>query len=213
MLGAGAMQVTGGERYQVVVHVAEQSLREGDAGRSEVEEGPWLAVDTVRRLACDASIVEITEDEEGNPLDIGRKRRSIPPALRRALRSRDKGCRFPGCTHRRFVDAHHIEHWAEGGATKLDNLALLCGFHHRLVHEGGFGLSVGDKGALVFTRPDGRPIEAGSSSDGDPDAIRLANERLGLHIHARTCVPNWDGLPMDYHMAMDSLLQRDGCLH
>ena len=66
----------------------------------------------------------------------GRKTRTIPPAIRRALNSRDGGCRFPGCTHQRYVDAHHIEHWADGGETKLSNLVTLCRLHHRLVHEG-----------------------------------------------------------------------------
>jgi hypothetical protein len=78
--------------------------------------------------------------------------------MQRALRSRDDGCRFPGCTHDRFVDAHHIRHWANGGETSLDNLALLCRRHHRLVHEGGFGVERTADGALRFTRPDGLAI-------------------------------------------------------
>ena len=96
------------------------------AGRCELEQGPSLAVETVRRLACDASLLRVLENEHGEPLDVGRKTRSIPPAIRRALRSRDAGCRFPGCTHQRYVDAHHIEHWADGGETKLSNLVTLC---------------------------------------------------------------------------------------
>ena len=90
-----------------------------------------------RRLACDASLVQLLE-RDGQPLRIGRKTRTIPPALRRALNARDRGCRFPGCGSRRFLDAHHIEHWADGGATDLDNLVHLCGHHHRLLHEGGY---------------------------------------------------------------------------
>ena len=78
--------------------------------------------------------------------------------MQRALRSRGHGCRFPGCTHDRFVDAHHIRHWANGGETSLDNLTLLCRRHHRLVHEGGFGVERIAAGALRFTRPDGRVI-------------------------------------------------------
>ena len=146
------------ERYQVVVHVTAETLAEGESGRSELECGQRLAPDTARRIACDGSLLRITDDAAGNPLDIGRKTRAVPPAMQRALRSRDGGCRFPGCTHDRFVDAHHIRHWANGGETSLDNLALLCRRHHRLVHEGGFGVEPIANGALRFTRPDGRVI-------------------------------------------------------
>ena len=146
------------ERYQVVVHVTAETLVSGDDGRCELEHGPRLAPDTARRIACDSSLLKITEDSAGNPLDIGRKSRAIPPAMQRALRSRDQGCRFPGCTQHRFVDAHHIRHWANGGETSLDNLVLLCRLHHRLVHEGGFGVERIDDGAIRFTQPGGQVI-------------------------------------------------------
>jgi hypothetical protein len=154
----GPAALSSAERYQVVVHVTAETLAEGEAGRSELECGQRLAPDTARRIACDSSLLRITDDAVGNPLDIGRKTRAVPPAMQRALRSRDGGCRFPGCTHGRFVDAHHIRHWANGGETSLDNLALLCRRHHRLVHEGGFGVERTADGALKFTRPDGRVI-------------------------------------------------------
>ncbi|RLA09120.1 MAG: hypothetical protein DRQ59_13545, partial [Gammaproteobacteria bacterium] len=146
------------ERYQVIVHVTAETLAADDDGRCELDNGPRLAPDTARRIACDGSLLRITEDAAGHPLDIGRKTRAVPPAMQRALRSRDGGCRFPGCTHSRFVDAHHIRHWANGGETSLDNLALLCRRHHRLVHEGGFGVERIADGTLCFTRPDGRVI-------------------------------------------------------
>jgi hypothetical protein len=117
-----------------------------------------LAVETVRRLACDGSLITIVEDEEGTPLDLGRKTRTITTALRRALWARDRHCRFPGCHNRCYVDAHHIEHWADGGETKPDNLLLLCAHHHTLVHEGGFSVRRGGTGELYFARPDGRVI-------------------------------------------------------
>jgi hypothetical protein len=91
-------------------------------------------------------------------LRLGRKTRSVPPALRRALNARDGGCTFPGCTARRFVDAHHVEHWADGGPTDLDNLLLLCRHHHRLVHEGGYTVTITGR-SVAFHRPDGRRIE------------------------------------------------------
>jgi hypothetical protein len=87
------------------------------------------------RLTCDASTVTYLHGPEGEPLPVGRKTRTIPTALRRALQRRDKGCRYPGCTHTRFVDAHHVHHWAHGGATRLDNLVLLCRRHHRAIHD------------------------------------------------------------------------------
>jgi uncharacterized protein DUF222/HNH endonuclease len=116
-----------GERYQVVVHVDESALSHEGAGGCELEDGSALSSETARRIACDASVVRN-----------GRKTRAIPPAMRRGLRARDRGCRFPGCENRRFLDAHHVHHWARGGPTRMDNLLLLCRRHHRLVHEGGY---------------------------------------------------------------------------
>ena len=153
---------TGGDRVQLVVRVDADALSESQtddrhtAGCCEVDSGPPLARTTARRLACDASVVRMVE-RDGEPLSVGRKTRSIPPALRRALRARDGGCRFPGCTHDRFVDAHHIEHWADGGATELKNLVHLCTHHHRLLHEGGFTVRpTADGRAFAFRTPDGR---------------------------------------------------------
>jgi hypothetical protein len=136
---------------QVVVHVDESALH-GGAGRAD------LPIETVKRLACDGSLVTIVEDENGNPLDVGRKRRTVTVALRRALWSRDRGCTFPGCRNKRYVEAHHIRHWASGGATKVENLTLLCSHHHTLLHEGGFSVRREDDGAIRFARGDGRLI-------------------------------------------------------
>jgi hypothetical protein len=115
-------------------------------------------VDTLKRLSCDGSVVTVTEAEDGTPLDVGRKQRTVPALLRRALWARDRGCSFPGCDHKHYVDAHHIEHWADGGATTLDNLTLLCSHHHRLLHEGGFRIRRDAEGRPYFQRPDGRVI-------------------------------------------------------
>jgi hypothetical protein len=139
------------DNYQVVVHVDGSALRGGN-GRSD------LPIETVRRLACDCSTVTVTEDERGTPLDIGRKQRSVSTPLKRALLARDRGCRFPGCGRARFVDAHHIRHWADGGDTALANLVLLCTHHHRLLHEGGFAIRRDSDGEIYFRRPDGRVI-------------------------------------------------------
>ena len=99
------------DRYQVVVHVDAATLKNREDGRCEIEHGPSITVDTARQITCDSSLVRLVENDDGEPLDVGRKTRSIPPALRRALSARDTGCRFPGCTFHRYVDAHHIEHW------------------------------------------------------------------------------------------------------
>ncbi len=110
-LAHGAEALASGERHHVVVHVDAQTLREACDGRCEHEHGPSLARETARRLGCDASVVAVLEDENGEPLNVGRKTRTIPPSIRRALFSRDKdGCRFPGCTNRHYVDGHHIKH-------------------------------------------------------------------------------------------------------
>jgi len=160
-LEAGAESTTA-DRYQVVVHVEAEALAAADtesesddagARRCELDDGIPLPREAVRRLGCDGSIVRILE-RDGRPLSIGRKTHTIPPALRRALRSRDGGCAFPGCTQVHHVDAHHIEHWADGGKTNISNLVQLCRHHHRLLHEGGFSVRRAGHG-LVFIKPDG----------------------------------------------------------
>jgi hypothetical protein len=211
-LAHGAASMKGGDRHQIVVHVDASTLREGDAGRCELEDGPALPVQTARRLACDASVVTITEDERGDPLDVGRKTRSIPPALRRALASRDKGCVFPGCTHTRFVDGHHIRHWAEGGETRLSNLVSLCRFHHRAVHEGGVRIERCDDGAWRFVNARGEALFGCAPGHTPPLAhwtqLAAAHAERGIEIDARTAATGWRGERMDYAIAVDALLYR-----
>jgi hypothetical protein len=156
----GSEALNSGDRQQIVIHVEAETLRNDTAGRCELEDGPSLPAETERRLACDASIVSVVENEQGEPLNVGRKTRSVPPALRRALKARDRGCRFPGCPSARYVDAHHIHHWAQGGETKLSNLVQLCRFHHRQVHEGRVVIQALDDGALRFLRPDGQSFDS-----------------------------------------------------
>ncbi|MBP9088057.1 MAG: DUF222 domain-containing protein, partial [Kofleriaceae bacterium] len=98
--------------------------------------GEIIAASTARRFCCDAGVVVAHVDAQGAPLSVGRKTRTIPAAIKRALLLRDRTCRFPGCMHSRYVDGHHIEHWANGGATALANLMLLGSAHHTLLHEG-----------------------------------------------------------------------------
>jgi hypothetical protein len=196
----------GGDRYQVVVHVDAATLSAAeDDGRSELSEGAPIAAETVRRLACDAAIVPLVE-RAGRPLSVGRKTRSVPPALRRALASRDRGCRFPGCTNHRTVDAHHIEHWANGGSTSLDNLVQLCRHHHRLLHEGGYTVQRSGS-AFVFRRPDGRPIRAVPRRPrGCAATLQEYNRRSGREIDPEACVGYWAGERLDLALNVDALL-------
>jgi hypothetical protein len=216
LLANGAASRPAGERHHIVVHVDAEVLADPDAaGRSELENGPQLAGESSRRLACDASIVRLVEDADGMPLNVGRKTRSIPPAIHRALRARDRGCRFPGCTARHFVEGHHVEHWARGGGTSLQNLIQLCHFHHRLVHEGGYGVHVSGNQQFAFTRPDGRLIEALPKNSAElfrDSTIETLNREQGLDIDAGTCVFPGNGAPMDHAMAVEGLLQCDSAL-
>jgi hypothetical protein len=151
LAGNGEASACISENYQVTVHVDRPALTNSD-GRSS------LPIESVKRLCCDGDAVVIVENEEGEPLSVGRKTRTVPTAIKRALQARDKGCVFPGCHHRRFVDAHHIRHWSAGGETSLDNLMLLCSRHHRLVHEGGFRIERDYQNRWFFKRPDGRAV-------------------------------------------------------
>jgi hypothetical protein len=205
-LAHGAEAMSGGERHQVVVHVSAETLQAGGGHHCEIEDGPAVAAETARRLACDASLVAIVEAEKGEPLNVGRKTRSIPPALQRALNARDKGCRFPGCTHKKYTDAHHIQHWAHGGETKMSNLVTLCRFHHRKVHEGQVVVQVLDDGAIRFVQPNGECFESVSRTVGDWRQLLEVHERAGIHIDKGTAATKWDGGPMDYGIAMDALM-------
>lgn len=221
----------GGDRYQVVVHVNEDELRSSEPARVSAEtckgcastetppadprpHGAWLgdshirvSAETARRLACEAATVRMVR-RNGEILSVGRKTRTIPPPIRRALEFRDQGCRFPGCTlkHR---DAHHIEHWADGGETKLSNLVLLCRRHHRLLHEGGCGVRMDAQGEAQFLDRAGRPLER--SPAPPPIGLRAARdlvrhlEDAGILITGKESMPAWDGEPMDLRYVMDCL--------
>mgnify|MGYP002084520293 CR=1 FL=1 len=185
------------ERYQVVLHVEPESLRrDGEPGMSELADGARYTAENSRRLACDASVVEVVKGPDGSVLDVGRRTRTVPPALRRALDARDRGCRFPGCGLR-FTDAHHIEHWADGGATSLRNLVQLCRRHHRLVHEDGHRVFSDADGQVVFFSPTGQAIAA------SPAPPPLADEAVGDMVRRnreRGVAPDWrSGLPRWKH--------------
>jgi predicted enzyme related to lactoylglutathione lyase len=200
------------DRYQVVLHVDAESLYEKEPGRCQIEHGPTIPMETLRRVACESDVVKMLENERGEALDVGRKTRAIAPALRRALTSRDQGCcRFPGCTYRRRLDAHHVEHWADGGKTNLGNLLTLCRRHHREVHEGGIRIEPQACGGWRFFAPDGKaldfiyplepPVYEGSELERDHAA-------LGLKIDAKTAATRWRGERIDYDHSVWVLCQQ-----
>jgi hypothetical protein len=200
---------TPGERYQVVVHVDGPVLADPDQpGQSVLEDGVRVSAETSQRLACDASRVLMRHDADGRLLEVGARTRTIPPALRRALHHRDRGCRFPGCGLPRG-EGHHVRHWAQGGPTTLSNLALLCRRHHRAVHEEGFQVERQADGALRFQRPDGRllpDVPRAPVVPVDPvDALRAEHEARGLAVHARTAWAGWLGERLDVAYAIDVL--------
>ena len=185
------------ERYQVLLHVdAETLASEGEPGRSELEDGTRVSAETSRRLTCDAAVVAIHHDPDGSVRGVGRRTRTISPALRRALEARDRGCRFLGCGLR-FTDAHHVRHWADGGETCLSNLLVLCSYHHRLMHEEGWNIEwwgkdrpafVDRKGQIHF---DGR-LRAAPQLPPDPVAALIDDtSRRGASPDFHTAGARW----------------------
>jgi len=219
VLDRGVAERCPAESYQVLVHVEAGTLSaprtddEAATGACELDDGPLLDPETARRLACDASVIRILE-RDGRPLSLGRRTRSVPPALRRALQSRDRCCRYPGCTQRRHLHAHHIEHWAHGGATELSNLVHLCRFHHRLVHEGGYTLErAGSPATLRFRRPDGSVIPAVPTPwAGRADQVERRHRARGLEIGPDTCASLWTGERLDLPLVVDALVANDSRL-
>jgi HNH endonuclease len=147
---------------------------------------------------------------DGSVLDVGRQRRTIPSAIRRALLARDRYCQFPGCTALR-CDGHHIRHWADGGPTRLDNLTLLCRRHHRAVHEGRFTIAQRDEGTPVFHRPDGTCVEIAPSMARGEDIEAIADRLIAPSVATGpdTATALADDAPFDVGWAIDIL--RDQC--
>jgi hypothetical protein len=197
------------ERYQVVVHVDADVLADADhPGQSVLEDGVRVPAETSQRLACDAGRVVMRHDADGRIVEVGARTRTVPPALRRALQHRDRGCRFPGCGVR-VGEGHHIRHWARGGSTTLSNLATLCRRHHRAVHEEGYRIEREADGGLVFRRPNGWHIPDVPDTPlvpSDPmDVLREENIALGLSLSAQMMTPGWLGERLDVAWAIDVL--------
>ncbi|MFC1611368.1 DUF222 domain-containing protein [Myxococcota bacterium] len=194
---------------QVTVHVDAQVLADVHAeGRCELEDGATIAADTMRRLSCDADVLAVVHGPEGEPPASGRRTRKASGRLRCALWQRDQGCVFPGCACHRFLHAHHVRHWADGGPTHLGNLILLCRFHHRLVHEGGFSVEQTPDG-LRFSDPRGEPVAEHQPLPlvyEDPLFVWRLKHRS---IDATTTMPDWEGERPDYGEMLRPLFERE----
>ena len=194
-LDAGPSSSSTADRYQVVVHIDAAVLTSDDPnGQCRIDNGPALAADTARRLCCDGSVVRLYTDHDGRPVAVSAKTRTVPAAMRRALRTRDRTCRFPGCTHHAWLDAHHHQHWTHGGPTNLDNLLLLCRRHHRAVHEGRWTITSQPDGTWQFTNPHGTTLQ--------PPATDIHDITIDVHPDAIT--PHWYDQP-DHHYIVSVL--------
>jgi hypothetical protein len=192
-------------RYEVVLHVAEGTLEAKDDEPCELADGSRVSAETGRRLACGAPIVEVVERGSTATSEAARRTRRPSIAQRRALHERDRTCRFPGCTCRFWVDAHHVRPWSRRGETKVENLVQLCKTHHVLVHEGGFRVAKDGEGFLFFDRSgDGIPSVPRSPVVPLDGLERIARDHAG--VGAETNAPLGDGSPLDYGAAVDGLL-------
>ena len=155
-LDTGVVPQRASQRSHIQVTTTLETLLDltGAPGRRRPEYGEVIAGATVQRLACDATITRVLLDPQSAVVDVGRSERVVPGATRRALNVRDKGCRWPGCDlSATWTAAHHLLHWAKGGATDLHNLLLLCPHHHWSVHEGGWRLVGGSDGSVTPVAP------------------------------------------------------------
>ncbi|MDQ3296221.1 MAG: HNH endonuclease [Myxococcota bacterium] len=197
--------------YQLMITVAAPTLQRDAADPSSVAccaDGTCISTHAARRLGCDASTIELVEDATGAAISVGRKTRTIPGPMKRALLQRDRTCRFPGCRTRVFLEGHHIEHWADGGETKLSNLIACCDYHHRFVHEHGYRIELRPEGDVVVFDDVGRPMSE------VPEVARvvgrgramIARHTADLEIDPDTR-ETWNGHPIDYVLVIDEILR------
>jgi uncharacterized protein DUF222/HNH endonuclease len=188
---------------QVIVHL------DAGTGAARLEGGPEVPPSTAQRLSCDARVQVLLNDRQGNRMYLGRNRRLASPAQIAALTVRDGGgCQFPGCTHTRHLHAHHVIAWWLGGRTDIDNLILICSYHHRLVHDHGYRIRR-LPGRWEFRRPDGTPIPAVAVPlTGNVEGLIEMHTRAGLRIDRTTLTPDWDGERLDPDPILDALLPR-----
>jgi hypothetical protein len=197
-----------------VVIKARMPAEQGELVVRALERAMHVSAETSQRIACDCCVTTIEEDAFGEPLNIGRRSRTIPPAMRRALKARDTGCRFPGCSSHRFCDGHHIVHWRNGGETSLDNLVLLCRHHHRLVHEGGFDCRKSGSGEIYFVDQRQQRLKEYES----PDPVTIEETLAWMYrrfdkyqLDSDACTAKWyAGDRMDWDHAMIAAFTPEG---
>ncbi|MCA9687188.1 MAG: HNH endonuclease, partial [Myxococcales bacterium] len=212
-----------GSGYELVVVTTPEQLEGGPDGIGGfLRDGTPVSVAVARALAADGARVDVSVGAEGELLSVGRRTRSIPAAVSRALWLRDGGCRVPGCGHKRHLHAHHVKEWAEGGETKLSNLLLVCSTHHRLVHEGRLRISAGEasagarpSGALRFEIFDelGRAmpwVPTMATERGGLDALEEWLEDEGVSVLAGVSEPRWDGSRLRLGEAVSVMLASPG---
>ena len=210
--GTNSEEGVSGAASEIIIHVDRDLTDSAGALSARLEDGTPVSAETLRRVCCDGGIVPAVVDDQGGVLDVGRRTRAIPAAIRRALWIRDQGCRFPGCMNQRYVHGHHIKHWLHGGPTSLGNLVLLCAWHHRLLHEAGFSAAMRADGELEVRTPAGAllpthpalvaeraVVDWGAGTEqwhGDPDEP---------DIDEWTTLPSWDGEKMDLDWIVGTL--------
>lgn len=202
LAGQSADDVPSAPKAEVIVHLERDLTSDASTLTAALDDGTPVSAETFRRLACDSGLVAATVDEDHAVLDVGRRTRAIPTAIRRALWLRDQGCRFPGCASTRFLHGHHVRHWLHGGRTALTNLVLLCSFHHRQVHEAGFTLTLTESAQVLVRAPSGQNVSAETFAAPlvDWNSMRR-DEATGETMRP----PSWDGEPLDYSAAVDAL--------
>jgi hypothetical protein len=186
-------------QHEVVVHL------EVANGGARLDDALPVAVSTAERLACDARVRALIKDPAGNPLYLGRAHRGVNATQRAALDIRDQHrCRFPGCEHERYLHAHHVRHWLRGGPTDVDNLVLLCSFHHRLIHDHDYRASL-DRNRFRVWRRDGGEVAAQHPAAALVDVLSTVDLLAEVHVDDEAIVPAWTGERLDLDAVLSAL--------